>query len=81
METKRLERIEAKLDDISDHLSSIDVTLGKQHVSLDAHIRRTEILEKELAPVKKQVNRAEGALKFVTIAAAIAAIIEFFLHL
>lgn len=48
-EEKRLERIEAKIDDISDHMGSIDVTLAMQHESLKNHIRRTEALEKQLS--------------------------------
>lgn len=77
---KRLERIESKLDDTNDHLSAIDSTLAAQHVSLREHIRRTALIEKELAPIKTHVNRVEGALKLISVAAALAAIVEFILH-
>lgn len=80
MEDKRLDRIELKLDDISEHMSAIDITLGKQHVTLEDHIARTAILEKEFKPVRTQVLRAEGALKLITLAAAAVAIVEFLLH-
>jgi hypothetical protein len=80
MDEKRLTRIELKLDDISEHLGSIDVTLASQHVSLKDHIRRTTALETALMPVKTHVNRVEGALKLITLIATIAAIVEFILR-
>lgn len=73
---KRIERIETKIDDIADHLSSIDITLSAQHISLKEHIRRTTLLEQELRPVKKHVMMVEGAFKLIGIMAAIAAIYE-----
>lgn len=76
---KRLERIEHKVDDVSDHLASIDITLKGQHVSLRDHIRRTEILEKELAPIKKHVYMVKGAAALIGLLATIAAIVEIFL--
>lgn len=76
MDDKRLERIEIKLDDISEHLGSIDSTLSAQHVSLRDHIRRTAILEQELRPVKKHVDMVAGGIKLLGILAALAAIIE-----
>ncbi len=78
--SKRLERIEAKIDDSADHLASIDVTLGVQSIQLRDHIRRTTLLEQELRPIRKHVNMVQGALKLITLAAAMAAIVEFILH-
>lgn len=75
-EDKRLERIEAKIDDLNDHLGSIDVTLGQQHISLKEHIRRTSILEDEFKPIKKHVNMVEGGFKLLGILASVAAVFE-----
>lgn len=75
-EEKRLERMELKLDDLSDHLSAIDVTLGAQHISLKEHIRRTAILEADIRPVKRHIAMVEGVLKFMGALATIAAILE-----
>lgn len=77
---KRLERIEAKIDDSNDHLASIDVTLASQHASLREHIRRSNMLEAKMAPVERHVNRVEGALKLITLAAALAAVAEFIMR-
>lgn len=73
---KRLERIENKLDDTNEHLSAIDKTLAAQHVSLVEHIKRSDMLEKKLAPVEKHVAMVEGALKLIGVLATIAAIVE-----
>lgn len=76
MDDKRLERIEVKIDDIGDHLGSIDVTLAAQHVQLKEHIRRTALLEAELKPVKKHVDMVNGVMKFLTALGVIAGIVE-----
>lgn len=66
----------SKLEKIYDRLNSIDTTLAAQHESLKDHIRRTEILEQELKPVKVHVIMVNGALKFVALLGVIAAIVE-----
>lgn len=62
---RRLERIEAKLDDLVERQGEMNVTLEKQHQSLRDHMRRTQLLENEIKPVKKHVAMVEGALKLV----------------
>lgn len=59
------------LESIREDISEIKVTLAKQHVSLDEHIRRTELLEKsqdqlrnEIKPIQKHVAQVDGVLKF-----------------
>lgn len=54
-----------KLDKIVEDIGEIKVTLGKQQVSLDEHIRRTNLIEEDLKPVKKHVWMVNGALKLV----------------
>ena len=76
MDDKRLERIEAKIDDIGDHLSSIDVTLKGQHVSIKDHIRRTAILEKQVIPLMRRKAMVDGLIVIIGLMASIAAIIE-----
>lgn len=63
MDDRRLERIEAKMDDIADHTASIDITLAKQSIILAEHIRRTEILEEKLEPVETHVKLVNAILK------------------
>jgi len=65
-----------RIDKIFDKLGSIDVTLAEQHVTLKEHIRRTEILENQIEPIKKHVNMVNGALKLIGLLGVVAAIIE-----
>lgn len=83
MENK-LNRIESKLDKVVEHISSIESTLAGQHVQLKEHIRRTELLETDMAPVKRHVNMINGIVKLFGLIAAggagfegIAAIIKY----
>lgn len=77
MDDKRLERIETKIDDAADHLSSIDATLSAQHISLREHIRRTAILEKELAPIKRHVYMVQGAAALIGLAGAVIGLLKY----
>lgn len=74
--TKRLERIELKLDDSNDHLAKIDVILEGQHISLKEHIRRTTLIEQQLVPISKHVNMVKGGLALIGALGVIASIIE-----
>jgi archaellum component FlaC len=70
----RNQRIDDKLDKVMEHITSIDVTLAKQHVSLEEHIKRTNMLEDKLEPIEKHVNMVNGAIKFIILLSALAAI-------
>lgn len=81
-------RLENKIDKLDTKLSRVDVTLAAQHVSLKDHIRRTELLEEDMKPVKAHVTKVKGALALlgaVTAVAGIAAVvikvIEFIMNL
>jgi len=79
-----LTRIEKKLDRLDERLGSIDKTLVAQHVSLEEHIRRTEILESKVEPIEKHVAMINGALKLFgmlcMVGGLIAAILKLFIH-
>lgn len=53
MDNTRLERIEKKLDDTLEHLSSIDITLAQQKIILEEHQRRSLANEKAVELIKK----------------------------
>jgi archaellum component FlaC len=76
MDDKRIERIEAKIDDIGEHINDTNVILAKQHESLKDHMRRTELLEEAIKPVQKHVSMVDGAMRLIGITAALAAIVE-----
>lgn len=72
----RIIRIENKIDKISDKIGSIDVTLAAQHESLKEHIRRTNLLEKDMTPIKTHVDMVHGVLKFFGFVSVMAVITE-----
>lgn len=73
---ERDERLENKIDVISDRISNIDVTLGKQAVILEEHVRRTDLLEKAMKPVENHVHAVHTILKLLGFVAVIATILE-----
>lgn len=60
---------------MEERLDSIDRTLAAQNVSLEEHIRRTELLENEVKPLSKFYSQWVGVFKFISIAGIIATII------
>lgn len=70
------EKLEAKIDKIMDRISSIDATLAKQEVTLAYHIKRTDLLEKQVEPVQKHTNELKGIVTMLKILALLATIIE-----
>lgn len=74
----QLDRIEAHIAAIKQHGASVDVTLALQHAQLVEHIRRTSILEKEIQPISKHVQRVQGAGQLLAVLAVISTIIAGF---
>lgn len=74
MDSKRLERIEDKVDKVQDAISRIDVTLAKQHTSLEHHIARTDALEAIVNANRTHVSLMQSLVK---LGAAISAVVAF----
>lgn len=53
--SKALERLDLSVD-------KINVTLAKQEVHLADHIRRTQLLEEEMKPVRDHVSRVNALM-------------------
>ena len=68
-------RIFEKLDRMEAHLSEMNTTLEKQHMSLAEHMRRTSLLEQEMHPVVKHVEQVRGAGMLLGLLALIATIV------
>lgn len=71
-----MKRLEDKIDKVLDKQSNMDVTLGKQSVILEEHVKRTNLLETRFEPVEKHVIMVNGVLKFIGILAILLGIIE-----
>lgn len=74
-------RIEDKLDSIVEKIASIDVTLAKQSVILDEHIKRSNLLEAKMEPIEKHVAIVHAILKGLGVLTALAGAIKGFLTL
>jgi hypothetical protein len=70
------DRIEQKIDKIADTLTEQAVTLGRLTVTVEDHVKRTNILEDDIKPIKKHVAMVEGALKFIGLLGILAGIIQ-----
>jgi hypothetical protein len=60
--------------EIRDRLSAIEVKLAKYNALLAEHIKRTELLEKDVAPIKRHVYMLQGGASLLGLLALIAAI-------
>lgn len=74
-------KMDQKLDKIIDRMNNIDVTLGKQSVILEEHVKRTNLLESKLQPVEKHVIMVNGVMKFLGLVAIFLGIIEGFVKI
>lgn len=75
---ENIEKLLDKIENINKHLYSIDMTLVKQHASLEVHMARTttnekliEIIVADMKPIKKHVNHVEGGVKLLGLLALI----------
>ena len=64
---KDLEKIDRKLEKIDQRIDSIDKHLAVYNSELKFHIKRTDMLEQELKPIKSSLIKAQGALCFIGI--------------
>lgn len=66
MKKADMERLEDKLDGVKTDISAINVTLAKQSVILDEHVKRTNLLEEQLKPVEDHVKLIKSIAKIVS---------------
>jgi hypothetical protein len=57
---KRLDRLDDRLDRLDEHVSDIKVVQGKQYISLEEHMRRTELAEKALQTFDTRLKPLEN---------------------
>lgn len=57
-----INRILTKIESIDKSVDEINITLAKQEVSLEEHIRRTNVLEETLKPIQDHVNKVNAAI-------------------
>lgn len=78
---KLLDKVADKIEKLDERLDSIDKTLVKQEANLKEHMRRTELLEEDLRPIRRHVNMLEGSLKFLGVVLIVLSIISVFMKI
>lgn len=63
------------LEKISDDITDIKVTLAKQHVSLEEHVRRTDLLETKVGILQDEVSKARSVKEFILFLAKISPLV------
>ena len=74
MNGAHMDKIEEKLDKIDRRIDNIDKHLAVYNTQLKFHIKRTDMLEEEIKPLKAGVIKAQGAMMFVGVLATVISI-------
>lgn len=72
-------KLREQLEKIDSCLEDLRIITIKQQAILEEHMRRTDLLEKQLAPITKLYNFGQVAMVLVGILASLAAVISLFL--
>lgn len=56
------DRLYNTLEKMDQRLDNVDITLAKQSVVLEQHVKRTNLLEDEIRPIKKHVDRVNAIM-------------------
>lgn len=71
---EKIDKIDMKLDKVLEHSASVDVTMARQNVQLELHMKRSDSLEKyvsvledKIVPIEKHLNMTLGAFKMLGI--------------
>ena len=71
---RELEKIENKLEKIDERIDSIDKHLAVYNSQLRFHIKRTDMLEEEIKPLKSSLIKAQGAIMFIGLLATVVSV-------
>jgi cytochrome c-type biogenesis protein CcmH/NrfG len=74
MKKNNLDYIHDLLAKLDHQMDDMNETLIKHDANLAEHMRRTELLEEQIVPVKKHVDMMQGVAGFVALLALIATI-------
>jgi archaellum component FlaC len=76
MDEQRLNRMEDKIDRIGGEVSEVNIHIAEIKKDLRYHIKRTDLLEAEVKPIKKHVIMVSGVVKFFGLVSFLIALIE-----
>jgi Mg2+ and Co2+ transporter CorA len=72
---KELEKIDRKLEKIDERLDNIDKHLAVYNSQLRFHIKRTDMLEEDMKPLKIHLNKTQGILTFIGVVATVITVV------
>lgn len=78
---KKIDYIIEKIDHIDSRLNKIEIIQSAMSQDLKYHIKRTDLLEKELKPIKTKYQQLVGIMKFVGGVFAILTLFEGFIKI
>lgn len=81
MSNDKLDRIEVKVDKIEDHLGKQEVNLARLTVSVEEHVKRSNMLEDKIKPIEEHVSLVNASFKLLALLATLAAIADVALRL
>lgn len=58
---QNIEKLHAKIDKIDERLDEIDKHLAVYNNQLEIHIKRSELLEQDIKPIKAHIYQVKGA--------------------
>ena len=70
-----LDRIYDKLEKMDIKLNSMDLSLLRNTISLEQHVKRCDLIEKDLKPIKQHIVVYNAIFKILTFSALIIGII------
>lgn len=76
----QLDKIEGKIDKLDERLDRVENVQIAMSKDLSYHIKRTDILEKQLLPIRNKHQQMVGVLKLLGWVAAIAGVVEVILR-
>lgn len=76
MSDDKLSRIENKIDKIESHMGKQEVNLARLTVSVEEHVKRSNLLEKKMEPLEDHVNLMNAVIKILVFLGTLAAILE-----
>tara|TARA_R110002012_G_scaffold229520_1_gene402173 strand:- start:657 stop:905 length:249 start_codon:yes stop_codon:yes gene_type:complete len=72
---KDLDKIDRKLEKIDERIDNIDKHLAVYNSQLRFHIKRTDMLEKSIEPLKVHLNKTHGILTFIGVIATVITVV------
>ena len=77
----RFDKLDNKLESLDKRLDNVDITLARQNITLEEHVRRCNLLESEVKPMKALVLQIVGVGKFIGLIGVVASIVMTILKL